>query len=262
MNAPPMTIARWAILAQRRGEASAHQVLRSLMEHREWWVPLGFFPASDTARMRKTSFGRLHHVPPSELWVFTEAGTACEAHQRGAPVGSFVQSIPGHQLFATLRRRPGIRAVQVNAGGYPEDLLTFAPDAFETLEQWALAIGFERLLGSSTELSDAVLARSKSYEQYLAFMLPDERMLVKAGHDGLAQPGVVCTSQDSADILLETLEDDFRETLRLTTLSAAELRHELERQDIDGLVLNPLGPGPQRTLSMIDSQALCEGARP
>lgn len=249
LSPPPMSRARTSILAARRDEVSRDQMLRVLMEHREWLVPVSAMARSELAVCCKVSFGPRAQTPPSELWVFTETATAQSAQTHGAVLGSFAMSIDGARLFGTLLGEAEV--LRVNPAGYPEDVLTFDRAQYAELERWAGVVARERELGSADGVTAGALLRTLS-EVHVP-LLPDGRMVAKPGHDGFAQPGVACTSRDSYEAFVGALDPSFGGSLRHVVLDGSGLCAELGRQgEVDAIYLNPFGPGPQRTLARRD----------
>ena len=239
---PPMSRPRTAIPALRRGQASRASTLRALAEHREWLVPVGFFPTETIARAGKVSFGPRSHVPPNELWLFTESATVHAALAHGAVLGSYVPSIPGTELFANLGEP--WRVVRVNAGGYDDDLLVFEPETYTELGAWARIVELERLLLGKGLDTSALRAHPELHIP----LLPDGRMIAKPGHEGFAQPGVVCTSLDCYEAFVGALDPALSAQLRHVVLDGEHFLGEVARQrEVDALYFNPFGPGLSRT---------------
>jgi hypothetical protein len=237
-----MSRPRTAIPALRRGEASRPVVLRALVEHREWLVPIQFFSREQTATASKVSFGPRSHTPPSELWVFTEAATVHAAIAHGAVLGSYVQSVAGIELFGAITDE--LRVVRINPSGYADDQLAFEPESYPELRTWASVVRREReLLGAGVDR--AALA---AHPELHVPLLPDGRMIAKPGHDGYAQPGVVCTSLDCYEAFVGALDPSLATQLRHSVVDGSTFVNEMGRQrEVDALYFNPFGPGLCRT---------------
>lgn len=219
-----------------------HEVLRSMMEHTEWLVPIAYFEREELQKANKVSFGPRHQVPPVELWLFTEQATAQQAVVQGALLGSYVASVPGHRIFARLPADTEL--VRVNGGGFEEDLLSFERQAFPMLHQWANTLQLEASLVDPSACGEKLRAH---HEFHVPFM-PDGRMIAKPGHEGFAQPGVVCTSPDSYEAFVGALEPALAAQLSHAVLDGGGLRERLGGQEVDALYFNPFGPGRCATL--------------
>jgi len=243
-----MSRPRAAFHAQLRGDASVHEVLRAFMEHREWLVPLSFFDGDELAAARKVSFGPRHQLPRSELWVFSEQATAQQAVVNGNLLGTYVAGVPGIVLFERIPE--DATQVRVNCGGWEQDALEFDAQGFQLLTGWARTVRLERLLQGCADpaSSPKLLDDMRAHESYRVPFLPDGRMVSKPGHDGFEQPSVVCTSIDSYEAFLEALDAELREQIRCEVLDGPQLCDRVRPQKIDALFLNPMGPGPTRTL--------------
>ena len=213
-----------------------------MAEHREWLVPVSFFPAERVATATKVSFGPRSHVPPHELWIFSESATVHAALAHGAVLGSYVPSIAGTELFAMLG--DDVQVLRVNPAGYEDDLHCFEPDAFAELRTWAGTVRNERsVLGGGVD-AQALRAHPELHVP----VLPDGRMIAKPGHVGFAQPSVVCTSLDCYEAVVGALDPGLAAQLRHVVLDGTRFLEEVARQrDVDALYFNPFGPGVTRT---------------
>lgn len=244
---PPMSRPRAQVHARSRGEASPHALHRALVDHTQWLVPLQFFQSlhgDAMASARKMSFSPRSNVPPEQLWLFTEQGTAQQAATQGALLGTYVIGVDGVSLFGSLPS--DVKSVHVNAGGFDGDLLTLDGDALHALRAWARLVHLERGLAAHgdprqvPELAGALQA----YRTYHVPFFPDGRLIAKAGYEGYRQPVVVCTGPDSYETFVGALELALQGQVQLRRLDLASLHGEVARQDVDALYLNPLGPGP------------------
>ncbi|MEM1414112.1 MAG: hypothetical protein AAGH15_04395 [Myxococcota bacterium] len=252
-----MSRPRATVHARLRGESSPEELHRAFVEHREWLVPLQFYRAlhgDAMAQARKMSFGARTAVPPEELWLFTEQGTAQQASNQGALLGTYVLGVDGVELFQSLPAT--VAAVRVNAGGFDGDLLSFEGGALDGLRDWAVAVRIERGLaaGDDPRATPELMASLRSFRAYHVPVFADGRLIAKAGHEGFQQPAVVCTAPDAFAGFLGALDAGMQAQVELRRLGAQELMAEVERQGIDALYLNPVGPGPARVLP----RAVCD----
>ena len=244
---PPMSRPRAQVHARARGESSAHSLHRALVEHAQWLVPLQFFRSlhgNAMASERKMSFSPRSSVPPEQLWLFTEQGTAQQASTQGALLGTYVLGVDGVSLFGSLT--PEVTSVHINAGGFDGDLLALSGEALDALRAWAGLVHLERGLAvhaaprHAPELAGALQA----YRTFHVPFFPDGRLIAKAGYEGYRQPVVVCTGPDSYETFVGALDVALQGQVQLRRLDLASLHGEVARQDVDALYLNPLGPGP------------------
>ena len=239
---PPMSRPRTAIPALRRGQTSRAAVLRALVEHHEWLVPVSFFPRDRVACAGKVSFGPRSHMPPGELWIFTESATVHAAIAHGAVLGSYVSSVSGTELFELVTDE--VRLLRVNPSGYADDLLAFEPESFAELRAWSERIRQERrLLGAAVDA-----AALRAHPELHVPLLPDGRMIAKPGHEGFAQPGVVCTSLDCYEAFIGALDPSLAAQLKHVVVDGETFVRDMSRQrEVDALYFNPFGPAPTRT---------------
>lgn len=241
-----MSRPRAARLAFDRGECAEPVVMRAFMEHTEWLAPAWLFDKATEGR--KVCFDGQHVVPEGELWVFTEAATATHASQSGTRLGTYVSGIPGTELFGALMKDSA--AVRINPGGYTEDELRFTPDAYGGLTEWATGIAVERGLPYVTEgvFSETMIQRLRTHPRYYLPFFSDGRMISKPGYGGFDQPGVLCVTPDAYDAFTGALDETLVEQIEQVIATPEELKQHVEKQKIDGVYFNPMGPGPSTVL--------------
>ncbi len=214
------------------------------MEHSEWLVPIHFFPQGELQSAHKVAFGPRHQIPPAELWVFSEQGTAQQAFSQGALLGAYVASVPGCRLFRGVPE--DITRVKINGGGFDEDLLEFDRAGFDQLSEWAATIDLEASFADPD--GNACRERIRKHAAYHVPLMPDGRMIAKPGHGGFAQPGVICTSADNYEAFVGALEPELAAQLTHSIVDGGGLWRELGGQEVDALYINPFGPGRTVTL--------------
>ena len=256
-----MSVPRALLLAHQRGEATVNQVLRGLMAHKGWLVPVSFFEPEEVRDTYKVAFGPRHQIPHAELWIYTEQGTATYAVQQGALLGAYVTMIPGTVLFQ--RMPEAAQTLKVNAGGYAEDLLELERVSFDRLALWARTVELEQAMaGVGDPTADLqLMAKLRAHGEYHLALLPDGRMIAKPGEGGYQQPGVVCTSPDSYDTFVEALDETLQQQIRHSIVDGDAFGAEIARQDIDAVFFNPFGPGPTLTWPRSVGEAIATAPR-
>lgn len=256
-----MSIPRALLLAHQRGEASVNQVLRGMMSHKGWLVPVNFFQPEEVRDTYKVAFGPRHQIPHAELWIYTEQGTATYAVQQGALLGAYVTMIPGTVLFQ--RMPEAAQTLKVNAGGYEEDLLELERVSFDRLALWARTVELEQALDGCADptIDLQLMAKMRAHPEYHVPLLPDGRMIAKPGEGGFRQPGVVCSSPDSYDVFVAALDEELQQQIQHSIVDGDGLSAELVRQEIDAVYLNPFGPGPTLTWPRAVGEAIATAPR-
>ncbi|HEX8186721.1 MAG TPA: hypothetical protein VF586_00090, partial [Pyrinomonadaceae bacterium] len=99
------------------GRANFNDVMRALVSHRGWFVPLALFGRDGGPDRRADSIlmlGAEMLVPPGELWVFTDEEAARLAQAKGASLGTYAGRVAGTELFRAVG--PDSQTVRVNPG--------------------------------------------------------------------------------------------------------------------------------------------------
>ena len=78
----------------------------------------------------------------------------------------------------------------------------------------------------------------------MAFVFPNRTVLTMPEQGGLTNPAVVCTAPDCAKAILRRVPEALRSQLQVVFTTGRELLDKLPAQGMDGLMLNPAGPGP------------------
>lgn len=246
-----MSQVRALVHAKVRGEVSLDSVLRASVAHRGWLVPVRYLDRDHVREAYKVSFGPRQQVPEGELWLFSEQATANQAVSQGAVLGTYIAGMDGLELFTRLADE--VQRVRINPGGYPADELAFERegDGFAILGRWASTLTLERSINEHVHFDGEVSASLAAHATYHVPLLPDGRFIAKPGHEGFTQPSVICTSPDSFDAFLNVLEPSLLEVVRRECWTGAQLLEELQRQQVDAVYLNPVGPGPTRTWAAV-----------
>ena len=112
------------LIAYSEKRANSNQVLRALMSHRGWFVPLGLFAISGEQNRKADSLLILspeNLVPAGQLWVFTDAEAAHLATAKGASLGAYAGGMRGTELFQiidpALQQCKSIPVRRLNARG-------------------------------------------------------------------------------------------------------------------------------------------------
>ena len=226
------------------GRANMNDVMRALVSHRGWFVPLVLFAQSGGENRRVDSILMLSAetlVPPDELWIFTDEEAAKLAQARGASLGSYAGGMAGTELFRVIG--PDSQTVRVNPGSPREKTWVFMEgSACEAGGLWAEAVALEE---SFVEWRQAGRPDKEALMNYRAFVLYDHvsgPVITLPNQAGMSNPAAAFTAPDCADAFLSKLSEEQRGAMRQVTIDGRSLL-ENPPQGIDGLLLNPFGPG-------------------
>lgn len=224
-------------------KADAHDAFRAIVSYRNWLVPVPALTGhyGQPSPTRRLAYSRAGEFPAGELWLFTDDDAAHRAKAAGCNLGVYATGLSGVELFAALP--PGTTAVRVNPVSPTELTWNFPPEAFGIVAAWAQVVRFERTLGEWAAGAPVDLAVVAAYPQFQAFVFPNRTVLTMPEQGGMLNPAVVCTAPDCAKAILMRVPEGMRAELQMVSTTGRELLDKLPGQGMDGLMLNPAGPG-------------------
>lgn len=230
------------LLAYSRKEATKDHVLRALCEHDGWVAPAGFAyvaTKSDTYD-RVSIFGTESRVPPQKLYLFTDRGAA-EAAAEKIQLGPYVMPVHGARLFAALPA--GFTELHVNPASPQEQCWFMGGDALPLGALWGQAVDVEQVMTGKREgnLLEMLLA----FPGFTSFSTASGAIATAVGAGGMKNPAMVFTAPDCADTVLEKLGEQGKSLTRVVT-GGEQLFGAYPKLGIDGLLFNPMGPGPAK----------------
>ncbi|MDP1822843.1 MAG: hypothetical protein Q8L48_06365 [Archangium sp.] len=217
-------------------QASTHEVMRALASHPAYFVPIGFAPV-----LGRNQFDRIVMLsekggpPQGELYVFTDE--SCLDLVAKQPLGSFVTPVSGIELFCALE--PKLGKLKVNPGGTLPHFWFVGTEALPLARLWGRAVRLETLLATPSKSKEGLHAALRTFEAYTILVHPNDAVATAQGMGGFKNPAMVFTSPDS----FERVQAQAPGT-RTAHLDAKALFELLPRAGVDGIVFNPMGPGP------------------
>ncbi len=160
-------------------------VMRGLMCHEGWLAPVMCLPPGPDGNVvtdRIVTYGMETHLPPGELWLFTEERYAQAAQEKGAALGPYAAGLRGVDVFANVPE--GIQKVMVNPGSREQEGFFLGDSNAVALGRvWAEAVKLERRVCQPGALDDpTVRARLRHCKELLMVtvnghpaVLPDDR---------------------------------------------------------------------------------------
>lgn len=222
-----------------RKEASTDDVMRALMTFDNWLAPAVFASEVLATNLLQKLFilGDPSTIPQDELWFFTDETAAHTAQAKGASLGVYANGVPGVRAFAALPAH--LRAAKVNIGSDPAEGWFIPQDAFALTGLWASAIALESWLREPE--SPEKLKALRDFTGYTVLIIPQQDAIATAqGAGGLKNPAMVFTAPDCAAKVLKQAPQ-----LTQNVVSGERLFTLLPSQGVDGVIFNPLGPGPK-----------------
>jgi hypothetical protein len=225
-------------------------LLRAAVEHDGWLVPVEVYARGKdpVVAKRVVLLGEKTSMTPGQLWFFSDDERARRAAASGR-LGAFAADVPGVEAFRNLE---GFERLEVNPGSPKEETFFLALDerirAFMTL--WSRAIVLERAAARGA-LDDPETARAlRAHDGYIVFGNPDDTIVTVPGQLGMANGAAVFTAPDCAQALIAKLSPETAGGLRRVTLDGGKLFSTILGAGVDGIVLNPFGPGPSRAIPL------------
>lgn len=224
--------------------AGMNDVMRALTSHRKWFAPLALFAHSDAPTRRVESMMTLSaeaHIPPGELWIFTDSEAALRAQAAGAHLGSYAGGMAGTELFRSIPA--DIQTVYVNPGAPLEHSWRYSDDGIAAAKIWADAIIFEESFEAWRQTGAPDKTAFTDYRAFLTFDHSSGPVITLPGNSGMSNPAAAFTTPDCADLFLSELDEELRTQLRRVTVSGNVLLEKAPGLGIDGVVINVYGPG-------------------
>ncbi len=232
------------LIAYSEKRANANDVLRALMSHRGWFVPIGFFALSGEPKRRVDSMLSLsaeNLVPPGELWIFTDEASARMAADKGASLGAYAGGMAGTELFSLVE--PSFQTVYINPGSPPERSWMFQEGSASSAGRlWAEAIALEEKF---VEWQQTGKPDQTAIMNYRAFMLFDHvsgPIITLPNQGGMSNPAAAFTTPDCVQNFLSALSDEERASVKQVEVDGNRLL-QLSSLGIDGFLFNYFGPG-------------------
>lgn len=233
------------------GQASTDDVMRALVSHRGWFVPIGFFAGCRGDGAKADSVLILSsesQAPPGNLWLFTDEGAARLAQSKGVSLGAYAGRMSGTELFGAVGGEH--RTVYVNPGLPRERTWVFQEgSAAEVGGLWAEAVALEESFVGWQAAGAPDLDALEAYRAFMLYNFASGPVVTLPGRGGLSNPAAAFTAPDCAAAFLGLLSEEQRGQLRSVTIDGSSLLANLP-SGIDGLLFNPFGPGATYALPL------------
>lgn len=227
--------------------ASDDDAVRALLEHDGWQLPVELYAQAHKGHEQPVAprvvvLGRELVARPGDVYLFTDD----EAARRAAThVGSLAAGLAG-PAAVRVALATGQRLL-VNPGSPNPD--TFAIELDEgsrgLLELWLAAVELEQHAAKGPLDDPALLARLHDYEGFVTyFHTAGNRVVTIPGQLGLTNGAVLFTTPDCVQAFLAKLQPEEQAGLtRVATTGAKWFAVVATGGGVDGVILNPLGPG-------------------
>ncbi len=236
--------ARQALLdhAQKKLEPAA--VMRALVEHDDWHVPVHALARDAPYQLIQYAERDRATVAPHQLNVFTDrvaADLAAEKFGRG-PMGTYVGGIRGAELFGNLLRVPTLTTalmLQVNPGSATELQWFVERNAFALCAIWSNAIAVERAV---TSKDVGWVEAMRGYPGWLAVLGKTDNALVRINMREKGEHALVFTAPDLADNFLRGLPNNGGSACKTSAVLGEQLFRYLLKSGVKGFIVNASSP--------------------
>ncbi len=224
-------------------QASTNDVMRVLASHPAYFVPAAFAP-----ELGRELFDRLVAMsesggpPAGELYAFTDE--SCLRLLADRQVGRYLGPVSGMELFCAAEKLP-LAKLKVNPGGPVAHFWFIGGEALPLAALWARAMRLESVLAElpspPTALNEGLLSALREFSAYTVLMHPTEDWVAtENGVGGFKHSAMVFTAPDCSERAQAS-----RPGLREVILGGGQLFEFLSKANMDGIVFNPMGPGPR-----------------
>jgi hypothetical protein len=224
------------------GAVSAERLVRALIEHDGYFVPLAYLDAigariADFVLVLDPAGG----PPAGELWLFTDEAHARRAGQKVSGLGAYAGAFDGVRVFGALDR--SLATVRINPLTSVETSWVIERAAVPLARAWARGVALERRIVARTQPggADRLAAALRAHDALAVLVRPGGTLMTATGAAGFRNPALAFTTADCAHALLA---DAHAHGLHLSTLDGRSLLAAVREGGHDGLIFNLRGPGP------------------
>jgi hypothetical protein len=246
MSAPEQTL-----IAYSQKRAGNNEVMRALVSHRGWFVPVGLFALTGESERRVQKMLALSSenlTPAGELWIFTSDEAALHATAKGASLGSYAGGMGGTELFRLIDQS-SVQTVHVNPFSSVEQTWSFWEGSASTLGRlWAEVIALEEKFSEWEQKGTPDLAAIESCRAFLVFDHLSGPIVTLPNQGGLQYPAAAFTAPDCAQSFLDALTEEERSSIKQVEVDGKRLLTLPAICGVDGFFFNAFGPGPSYTL--------------
>lgn len=233
-------------------EATPDEVMRELCSHEGWFAPAAWAVRTlGKSKFEKTcAWGVESKVPADQLWLFTSAEAGALA--QSASPGVYVGPVEGAPLFAAVPE--SCTVLQINPGSPEGQSWTVSDKQINGVRIWGASMVLERAIENEAADLDARLG---AFETFRVLLTEDSHIAVTEDALGMKTPGMVFTTIDSLEAAREAIGADALQ-LKLGVMRGSSLFRQVEGLGCDGLVFNPVGPGPTMGLTLDRCKAIAD----
>ncbi|MGV3623744.1 MAG: hypothetical protein ACO1OB_23200 [Archangium sp.] len=224
------------LLAYSKKQATADEVMRALVEHDDWCLPVHAL-TSNKVDGRVVIYAQNYSVRQDRLLVFTnrEAMDAAAAKIGNEAMGVYGGGVKGVDLFGSLLRKEleACKELIVDGASGQERMWWVPRDSFVLCNSWSEAVKLERTLKS---LDDNLFPALSGYQAWWVPVAKSDTSLVHVPVDGVPH-GFAFTAPDHYDRFLKQVGAQADQVKSLVVPSARLFPFFMQTQ-LGGMLLN------------------------
>ena len=243
------------LVAFSQQKADIETVMRALVEHRDWHVPV-------LALGREFAEGLIIYasefsVPLAPLHVFTDRASADRGVQKlgHRAMGIYASGVSGVEMFGRLRDLKDVQALAVNVANPPSEQWYVKSGAFGLCGSWSDAVALEAAL-------DADAPDLRSRMKRAAWLVPiarSDKTIVQAEVSGQGPHAFLFSAPDRLQQFLAGLSPDQAAQCDRAVLQGEGLFALLARTTLGGVLVNASSPGA-RVFPLSYCRSVLDGA--
>jgi hypothetical protein len=230
-----------ALNAYKRRHATIHNLMRSMLSHEGWFVPLNWikrYLPDRKASARLLPLNEEGEWPvDGHLWLFTDEEEAYAASEAGNALGGYSGPLSGNEVFGGLAK--GITEVHINPAAPPWRSLVLDEPKLEFVLAWVNAFRLEGVLMTKPAELETWLRKAI----YVVPVDPKKRTAHVVRVESMPGNYVAAfTAPDRVHAFIGGLDPEVRAATSVTVLSAPQLFGMASQLPVAGVALNADSP--------------------
>lgn len=230
------------------GRLDVHDVFRRILSLASWWVPAGTSGPWGTLGQPEPAHGigaaqilGEAELPPGELWLFSDLAAVVRARQAGQKLGALRQGVPADAVWSAVNS--DWTTIRINPLSPARWTWEFPRESFEFIAVWRKILHLEQGLAQLGDPPPSLREAVAEFRHFMVLRLPNATLLTMPGRAGLKNPAIVLTAPDCLRATQQALPQPLPGQVQPIQTTGMELFTQLPEQGVDGLIVNPHGPG-------------------
>jgi hypothetical protein len=236
-----------------RKEASIDDVMRAMTAYEGWYAPMAWAAKIFETNLFENAclWGAESNAPPGKLMLFTDGKRGLDLQARGVNAGPYVGPVRGDVVFANIP--DGLSSIEINPGSAVEDGFFLGGEGAKFARAWGRAAQLESALTTGKDVANRLI----DFDAYGVLVTPQGAVATAVGAAGMKNPGLVFTASDCLDTVCKSIGPSAKNMTR-GVVTGEKLFTSMASFGVDGYILNAMGPGPCKPLTMDLCQSLAD----